>query len=218
MNRLELWITFLLGTLLMVASWQKLIPGDFVETLGFVTGGLCVYLVIKQRILNFPIGIANNLFFLVLFSRSRLYGDAGLQIVYMLLAVHGWYWWLRGGENRTRLAVGQATLRQMLLTLGVLLLGTVGMTFLLRAVNGSAPVLDALTTVLSLVAQYLLNCKLVENWYFWIIADAIYIYLYVSRGLTLTAALYFIFLCMCVAGFLNWRRSLADRRLAGADF
>jgi nicotinamide mononucleotide transporter len=85
------------------------------------------------------------------------------------------------------------------------------MTYLLRTVNGSAPVLDALTTALSLVAQYLLNCKLIENWYLWMIADVIYIYLYVSRGLTLTAALYFVFLCMCVAGLLSWRRSLGVR-------
>jgi nicotinamide mononucleotide transporter len=204
---LELWLALLSGATLTVAAWQKWIPGDLVETLGFVTGALCVYLVIKQHILNFPIGIANNLFFLFLFSRSRLYGDAGLQIVYVILAIHGWYLWLRGGRNRTRLAVGQATARQMLLTLGVVLLGTVGMTFLLRAVNGSAPVLDALTTVLSLVAQYLLNRKLVQNWYLWMIADVIYIYLYVTRGLTLTAVLYFIFLCMCVAGLLSWRRS-----------
>ena len=212
MKRLELFIATLSGTTLIVASWQKWIPASPVETLGFVTGALCVYLVIKQNVLNFPIGIANNLFFLILFSRSRLYGDAGLQIVYVVLAVHGWYWWLRGGQNHTRLPVGRATVLQMLSAAGAVLLGTVGMVFLLRAMNGSAPVLDALTTALSLVAQYLLNCKLVENWYLWMIADVIYIYLYVSRGLALTAALYFVFLCMCVAGLSSWRRSLAAGR------
>lgn len=217
MKRIELGVAVLLGTALVVASWRKWIPSDLIETLGFVTGALCVYLVIKQHILNFPIGIANNLFFLFLFSRSRLYGDAGLQLVYVILAVHGWNRWLRGGQNHTRLTVRQANWRQMLLTVGVVLVGTVGMTFLLRAVNGSAPALDALTTVLSLVAQYLLNWKFVENWYLWMIADIIYIYLYISRGLTLTAVLYFIFLCMCVAGVVNWRRSLlADRRVETA--
>jgi len=66
--------------------------------------------------------------------------------------------------------------------------------------------LDSFTTVLSLVAQYLLNRKYIENWYFWIVADIIYIYLYIVRDLKLTAVLYFVFLCMCVAGFVHWRR------------
>jgi len=88
MKKLALGIALPLGTTLVVAYWQKWIP-SMVETLGFVTGALCVYPIIKQHTLNFPVGIANNLFFLILFSRSRLDGDAGLQIVYVVLAVDG---------------------------------------------------------------------------------------------------------------------------------
>jgi nicotinamide mononucleotide transporter len=65
--------------------------------------------------------------------------------------------------------------------------------------------------VLSLAAQYLLNRKLVENWYAWIVADIFYIYLYVSRGLHLTAILYFVFLCLCVAGLVSWLRTLREQ-------
>jgi nicotinamide mononucleotide transporter len=68
--------------------------------------------------------------------------------------------------------------------------------------------MDAFTTVLSLAAQYLLNRKTIENWLLWIVADVIYIWLYIARDLRLTAVLYFVFLCLCVAGFLSWRRSL----------
>jgi Nicotinamide mononucleotide transporter len=69
-------------------------------------------------------------------------------------------------------------------------------------------VMDAFTTVLSLAAQYLLNRKTIENWLLWIVDDVIYIWLYIARDLRLTAVLYFVFLCLCVAGFLSWRRSL----------
>jgi len=79
-------------------------------------------------------------------------------------------------------------------------------------VKDSAPVLDALTTALSLGAQYLLNRKAVENWLLWITADVLYVYLYLARGLHLTAVLYLVFLCLCVAGLRSWRRSLALRR------
>ena len=74
----------------------------------------------------------------------------------------------------------------------------------LQAVSGSAPFLDALTTILSLAAQYLLNRKAIENWYVWISADVLYIYLYIARDLQLTAILYFIFLCLCLVGPVSY--------------
>ena len=191
-----------------MASWRGWVPVPLTEALGFVTGVACVYLVVRENIWNFPVGIANNVFFLILFTRTRLYGDAGLQIVYMGLAVHGWYWWLHGGANRGRLEVRRAS-PKLLGTLGcVTIAGAAALTLLLRRASGSAPVLDALTTVMSLVAQYLLNGKYIENWFVWIAADVIYIFLYAARGLHLTAVLYFVFLCLCVAGLMSWRRSL----------
>jgi nicotinamide mononucleotide transporter len=209
MKRLELFAGAALGLGLTFGSWRGWLPYGLTETLGFVTGAACVYLVVRQNVWNFPLGIANNIFFLVLFTRSRLYGDAGLQIVYVALGIQGWLNWLYGGRNRTALQVSRAGGR----TLGVLavltLAGTLGLMLVLRAVGGAAPALDAFTTVLSLVAQYMLNRKLIESWYAWITADVIYVYLYVSRGLDLTAALYLVFLCLCVAGLVSWRRALA---------
>ncbi len=185
------------------------------ETLGFVTGAACVYLVVQQNIWNFPLGIANNIFFLVLFSQSRLFGDAALQIVYIALGIQGWYQWLRGGANRTSLKISKISIRLFLIVCAVIPFATWGLVILLRAISGAAPVPDALTTVLSLAAQFLLNRKVLENWWFWIVADVIYIYLYLIRGLHLTAVLYGIFLCLCIAGFLTWRRS--EKQAEGAE-
>jgi len=75
------------------------------EIAGFVTGALCVWLIVKQKTWNFPVGVANNMFFIVLFAEAGLYADAGLQVVYIGLALMGWYWWLHGGANRGRLVV-----------------------------------------------------------------------------------------------------------------
>jgi nicotinamide mononucleotide transporter len=183
------------------------------EALGFVTGAACVYLVVRQNVWNFPLGIANNIFFLILFVGARLYGDAGLQLVYLALGAWGWYAWLHGGPNRTALRVARSSPRLLALVALFVCAGTVALTLSLRAAKGAAPLLDAFTTVLSLAAQYLLNRKLVESWLLWITADVVYIYLYVSRGLRLTAVLYFVFLCLCVAGLVSWRESL---RQAGA--
>src|SRR5688572_33132621 len=92
----EVWIGSAACAALVLASWRGWVPVPLSEALGFVTGVACVYLVVRENIWNFPVGIANNVFFLILFTRTRLYGDAGLHIVYMGLAVHGWYWWLHG--------------------------------------------------------------------------------------------------------------------------
>jgi nicotinamide mononucleotide transporter len=205
MKRPHLWIGIVLGLGFIAASWQQWVPFSLTETLGFVTGVACVYLAVKQNIWNFPLGLANNIFFLVLFTTARLYGDAGLQVVYIVLGLQGWYYWLYGGQNRTSLRITHASLLTLGVLAGLLPVGTAGLILALRAAGGAAPALDAFTTVLSLLAQYLLNRKAIENWYLWIAADILYIYLYISRGLHLTAILYFVFLGLCIIGLREWQ-------------
>jgi nicotinamide mononucleotide transporter len=182
---------------------------NWTEVLGFVTGAACVWLTVKQNVWTWPVGIANNVFFIALFWQARLYADMGLQVVYIVLAVLGWYWWLRGGAQRGSLRVSHAGPRSLLALGVVTVAGTAVMTRYLESVNDAAPFLDALTTVGSLAAQYLLTRKQIENWYVWISVDVLYVYLYASRELYLTSGLYAIFLCMCIAGLVEWRRSLA---------
>ncbi len=130
-----------------------------------------------------------------------------LQFVYIILGILGWYWWLRGGENKSHLLVSHAP-RLILIILGIsTLITTYGMTLFLQSVNDSAPLWDALTTVLSLAAQFLLTKKYIENWYSWIIADIIYIFLYFYKDLYLTGILYAIFLIMCIIGLKQWQKS-----------
>ena len=99
----------------------------------------------------------------------------------------------------------------MTMTMMMLLLiplGTWGFREILLVVNGAAPFWDSLTTVLSLAAQCLLCRKRFENWFLWIAADVIYVPLYLSRHLPLTAVLYAVFLGMCLIGVREWSRSM----------
>lgn len=180
------------------------------ELLGFVTGAGCVWLTALARVANFPVGIANSALFLVLFLTARLYADAGLQVVYIVLGFVGWWQWLRGGAevDRHRLRVRRAGGLTLLGCVGFVVVGTVGLTWLLRGADDVAPFWDALTTALSLAAQYLLNMKRIENWAFWIVADVVYVPLYAVKRLDLTAVVYALFLVMCVVGVLGWRRAL----------
>jgi nicotinamide mononucleotide transporter len=178
------------------------------ELLGFVTGAASVWLTVLARIGNFPVGIANSAFFLVLFASARLFADSGLQVVYIVLGFAGWWQWLHGGPYRSRLTVARSGWPLLACCAVLATAATWGLTLLLDAAHDIAPFWDALTTAVSLAAQFLLNCKKIENWAFWIAADVVYIPLYVVKRLDLTAIVYVLFLGLCVTGVRAWRRAL----------
>ncbi|MEU4089793.1 nicotinamide riboside transporter PnuC [Streptomyces aureus] len=185
---------------------------SWTEALGFATGAVCVWLVARQHIANWPVGIANNVFFIVLFLQAGLYADAGLQVVFIALAGYGWWIWARGDGPATAdaLPVRRSTGTEWLWLTAAGVLGTGALTVLLdRATDSTVPFWDALTTALSLAATYGQCRKLLESWWLWIAADLVYIPLYAYKGLYLTSLLYVGFLALCVAGLLGWRRTLA---------
>jgi nicotinamide mononucleotide transporter len=178
------------------------------ELFGFVTGAASVWLTVLARISNFPVGIANSGFFLVLFLSARLYADSGLQVVYIVLGFTGWWQWLHGGRERARLKVARSGAWLLAGCVAFVLAATWGLTVLLREAHDIAPFWDALTTAISLAAQFLLNAKRIENWAFWIAADLIYVPLYMVKRLDLTALVYVLFLGLCAAGVSGWRKAL----------
>ncbi|THA32635.1 nicotinamide riboside transporter PnuC [Streptomyces sp. A1547] len=195
---------------------------SWTEILGFATGALCVWLVARQHVANWPIGIANNVFFIVLFAQAGLYADAGLQIVFIALAAYGWWSWTHGGGpgSSEALPVRRTTRTEWAVLAAAGAVGVLGLTLLLsRVTDSTVPFWDALTTGLSLMATYGQCRKLVESWWLWIAADLVYIPLYAYKGLYLTSALYVGFLALCVVGLLGWRRTLPARgaRTAAAE-
>ncbi|MEU9037931.1 nicotinamide riboside transporter PnuC [Streptomyces sp. NPDC048352] len=187
---------------------------SWTEILGFATGAVCVWLVARQHIANWPVGIANNLFFIVLFAQAGLYADAGLQIVFIALAAYGWWSWTHGGGPGTSeaLPVRRTTRAEWAWLLVAGAVGTAALPLLLGRVSDSTvPFWDALTTGLSLMATYGQCRKLLESWWLWIAADLVYIPLYAYKGLYLTSVLYAGFLALCVAGLAGWHRTLPAR-------
>ncbi|GAB3879516.1 nicotinamide riboside transporter PnuC [Kibdelosporangium lantanae] len=182
------------------------------EIVGFVTGALCVWLVARQNVWNWPIGILNNIAFLVLFVTRGLYADGGLQVVYIALAAYGWWAWLRGGVAHTELPVSRTTAMQWWTLLVVGVAATALLTWVLvRFTDSTVPLADAVTTVLSLLATWGQARKKLESWWLWITADVIYVPLYAYKGLWLTGVLYLGFIALCVFGLTGWRASLRVR-------
>ncbi len=194
-------------------------PVSWTEVLGFGSGALCVWLVARQHIANWPIGIANNIFFVLLFTQAGLYADAGLQVVFIALAAYGWWTWTHGGgPGSSSLPVRRTSRTEWTWLLVAGAVGTLSLTLLLdRATDSTVPFWDALTTALSLMATYGQCRKRLESWWLWIAADVVYVPLYAYKELYLTSLLYVGFMALCVLGLLNWRRGAASREQPFAE-
>jgi nicotinamide mononucleotide transporter len=200
----------------MYSIWTAIsafLAGNWQELAGFVTGALCVWLLIRQNIWNWPIGIANNIVYVIVFYKSGLYADSGLQFVYMAIAFYGWWNWLHGGVDHSALKVNRASAQGLLGYLAIAAASTGVLYWILRHTPSTVPFADGLTTALFLTAQYMMSRKLIENWWFWIVGDVLVIGLYIYKHLYLTSGLYVVFLTMCIAGLLEWRKAA---RLSGA--
>jgi nicotinamide mononucleotide transporter len=182
---------------------------SLMEAFGFITGAACVALLVRQNIWNWPLGILNNLVFIVLFYRTGLYADVGLQGFYIAISIYGWWHWLHGGRDHGKLTVSRVGLPTgMLLALAVALLTGLLTALLRRYTNSTVPVADSLITALSLVAQFMMTRKWIENWPVWIVANCVSVGLLIFKGLYLASALYLVYQVLCVMGWREWRRAL----------
>jgi nicotinamide mononucleotide transporter len=192
----------------LAANWQELA--------GFLTGALCVWLLIRQNIWNWPVGIANNIFYIVIFFNSGLYADMGVQFVYIAVAIYGWWNWLHGGVDHAELKVARTSSAGLLGYTALAAFGTAVLYWVLhRFTPSTVPFADGLTSSLFLTAQYMMSRKLIENWWLWIVGDVLVIGLYIYKHLYLTSVLYVIFLAMCVAALVEWERTA--RRSVAAE-
>ena len=190
---------------------MSLLEWSALEVMAAAFGVISVYLSTRQNIWSWPTAIVNVALYTFVFYQGRLYGQMGLQPIYLTLSVYGWYQWLHGGEQRTELRVSRASPR-LLGALGALnLVLWFVLAAVLRQTDAALPWLDALLTTTSLVAQWMMTRKILENWLVWIALDVVYVPMFISQGLYATALLYAAFLVLALMGFVEWRRSLVAR-------
>lgn len=197
----------LISTAIAAAAWHTG-AASYLEAIAFVTGVFCVWLVTRQNIWNFPLGLITVGIYAVVFYLSDLFAMAGLQLVFFAINLAGWYLWLYGGENRSALKIRHAPRLEWALTLIGIAGGTALLYRLLDEAGGATKFWDALVTSISLAAQWAQSRKIFECWWLWIIADIIYIPVCLYNGLYLTALLYAVFLALSVMGLLEWRKSV----------
>lgn len=180
-------------------------PMSIGDMLGFATGVLCVWLTARAHIWNFPAGILSSVVLGLVFLQQRLFADAALQIVFIVLSAQGWVQWLRPQPMQHQAAFASTSLREQCLLMGVAAVITLMLWQILLWLKGAAPPVDALLTALSLCAQWQLNRRKTSSWAWWIAVDLVSIPLYWSRGLPLISGLSLVFLLICLRGWWNWR-------------
>ncbi|HKN69058.1 MAG TPA: nicotinamide riboside transporter PnuC [Gemmatimonadaceae bacterium] len=187
---------------------------SILEWVAAIAGAISVYLSARENIWSWPTAIVNVGLYVIVFRRTGLYSDMGLQVVYLALSIYGWYEWLYGGKNRSTLRVSRASAREWLIATPVALIFWLALARYTATLPGVAlPHLDAGLTTLSLVAQWMMTRKILENWVLWIVADIVYVPMYVYKGLPVTAALYAVFLALAALGLRSWWRSYQTNAL-----
>jgi nicotinamide mononucleotide transporter len=184
----------------------------WMDWIGFVTGAACVFLIVIEKDVNWPIGILNSLALLVVFWRQRLFAQVGLQAFYVGEGIYGWWMWTRRdrqtGLKLMRIGTTQAQTHirlSLIAVAGVLVLHPV-----FSRTGDPAPFWDSVITVLSLVAEYMLCLKLLEAWGVYLAADLISLCVLALLGMWVTFGTYLCFTVLCVMGILEWRRRMRN--------
>lgn len=177
----------------------------WIETAAVVTGIIYIFLAAREQVLCWPFGIVSALLWsYAAFDFYDLYIDAILQLYYVGAGVYGWVQWNKKAISEGT-SVHTISIQTHLYSIVLGLLFTFLFGFLFEQyTSAAATYLDAFTTIFSLYATYLVTQKILENWLYWIVIDAVYIYLYASRGGFLFAFLNLIFVLVAIVGFVRW--------------
>jgi nicotinamide mononucleotide transporter len=194
-----------------LCAWLVANGSSCLELVAVLFGIAGVYLSIRESIWNWPVGMINVALYAILFLDQRLYANAALQVVYFALSGYGWYVWKFGGTSGGTLLVTWAPRRlrwrAALATIAVWIVLLVAT----RLFGGKMPVLDAGTTAVSLVAEWMLAKKFIDNWVLWIGVDAVYVGMLLSAHLYLTTVNYAIYFALAVYGYARWRHGVPAR-------
>ena len=193
-------------------------PMSYVELIGTILYLWSVWLISKRRVLTWPVGIASVLLYMVLFYQIRLYSDAIEQVYYLGASVYGWIAWNKAPQAKGQIKdVAYGNIRSLWMWIIMtavfsLLAGSLmGRVHVLLPVlfpePASFPFLDALTTIMSFTAMWLMARKRIESWVYWIIVDVIGIWLYFVKDVRFISILYIILLIMAVNGLRSWHQA-----------
>ena len=177
----------------------------WMEVLAVLSAIIYLILAVKQNIKCWYAAIfSSGLYFFIMYS-AGLYMESVLQIFYIAMAFYGWSQWRVSEDNSTKLLVRTWKVsNHVKAILSIIILSIISGYFLEKYTNAALPFIDGLTTWGAIIATYMIAKRLLENWIYWFVIDSISIFLFMSRGLFLTALLFFVYLIIIYFGYKSW--------------
>ena len=197
----------------MLAEWLQLHGW---EALAVLLGVAYLLGAMRESLWCWHAAFLSTLIYLFLFWHAQLPMESGLQIYYLAMAVYGWWHWHGGsGAGAEPLPVRTWPLRYHVAAIALVLAASlVSGAVLTHFGLGRLPYLDSFTTWGAIVTTWMVAQKLLENWLYWLVVDGVSLYLYIDRGLHLTALLFVVYLVIVVFGYFQWRRHYREQHAA----
>ena len=185
-------------------------PTTWLEVIAFVLALAMVGCNIREIHWGWPLAAISSVLYCALFWRSKLYGDAALQVFFALVAVWGWTQWLRGlRDDGSALVIARLSRSGVVTCLAVCALLWPATGWFLKAhTDTDVPWWDAFPTAVSVVGQILLARKCLENWLVWAVVNLVSVGLFAWKELWLTAVLYTLFTGLSIVSWRAWRRRI----------
>ncbi|MFA6949346.1 MAG: nicotinamide riboside transporter PnuC [Lentimicrobiaceae bacterium] len=195
--------------------YNNLVNTGLVEYIAVLAGITSVWFEKRENILVYPVGIVNVLLYVYICFNARLYADSGINLFYFVVSVFGWYNWSRkkSGSNE-KLHISINTLKQKILYFLITVVAFAVIVSVLMIFNRNdqeyvssyVPWIDAGVSAVCLMGMWLCALKRVDNWYYYIIGNAVSIPMYISKGLVFTSFQYLVFLTLSIMGLIEWKK------------
>lgn len=196
---------------MMAASY---LAAHWLEIAGTITTVLGIWFTTRRMLICWPVVLAADLLYLVVFYRARLFSDALLQVFFVAFTIYGWWHWWHGVVEEGKVRVVPLDRKGWIVGLIAGAMGAVLLGMLMERVGAALPHLDAALTSYSLVASWWGARKHIANWWLWIAVDLVYIGEYLYKGLQLTALLYAGLVVLAMFGLREWRRAPVAAQIA----
>lgn len=177
---------------------------EFWDVVALITGVLGVLLTIRESIWCWPMALISVIISIITFYQSRLFGDMSLNIFYFFSGIYGWYYW--DTHKHQAFGVSSLPLKYLPHILVSIAVQAVAYYYILTFFRSDQVLFDSILTACSLTATYMMTKKWVENWLFWVLIDAAYVFLYIIKELPTYAILYSFFTLMAAYGFYAWKK------------
>lgn len=176
-----------------------------IESIAVLFSILYAILAVKENIWCWGAALISVSLYIYICFSAQLYPETGLQVFYFIMAIIGYYMWNK--ENKEEIKEWSEIKHLLIILLGAILTFFMGFYFSTYT-NSHMPIIDSFTTVFSIIATYMVIKKVLGNWLYWIVIDAVSVYLYFNRDLHLTSLLFIAYTIIAIFGYFSWMKKM----------